>query len=287
MPALTEYFGLISDGLEKFRIPPTPQNDFPERVVQNITDFRPYRNELITVFSTISLYKADLDSINRIHRFFESIIHYMHKPSNMNSWYDTDFDNFRFIIWELFLYCIAALLRHERFQAIAALLEQEYYFHADGTWGEEVMRSFAVFGSHIKAIYAWNQKQPQRWLSPCATLLKDSNHGTNIGFDKLMTADFTLFMRTSIRNPNDRGWFPHTLVYVGRFARAAFEVFARAKSLAYFEDMKAVLGVKDKNELATFVSTMEKDPRGTIPRWEFESFSPRALLGLDKIATSP
>ncbi len=91
-----------------------------------------------------------------------------------------------------------------------------------------------------------------------------------------------------MRDHIDRGeamwrWWPETLVYVDHFSRP-FEVFSRSQSTRYFEGAKVLLGVDSKEELQDTVGAFGP---GDLPRWQFESFSPAHLLGLEQLATRP
>ena len=110
--------------------------------------------------------------------------------------------------------------------------------------------------------------------------------GVGIEFRDLMQADFVLFLRDHLDHPDETWhWWPETLLYVDRHS-AAFEIFARSKSAAYFERVKTLLGMKSKDGLSPLLKAFAEDSR-RIPRWEFESFSPLALLGWNELATKP
>ena len=59
----------------------------------------------------------------QLHRFFERLIPYLGRPEEVMSYSEWDFDNFKFIIEELFLYCIACLIKYECYEAVSYLLE--------------------------------------------------------------------------------------------------------------------------------------------------------------------
>ena len=285
IPALSEYLTLVADGVEKFRITNTAE-PFDNCVMESIEAFRPYRNELIGLFQTIALYQDDMETRRLLHRFFESLIPYLDRSPNVNSWKDTDFDNFKFIVHELFLYCIACFLKHERFAAANALLQQEYYVKLNAEMGRDVMVAFTIFESPINSLQIRNQRLRLGRLSLSADIFKEHCNGTGIEFERLMEADFILFMRSQIDHPADRWWCPNTLVFTSRFARP-FEIFARAKSTAYFDRIKVILGIEGKDALQPLLEAFESNPR-SLPCWDYtSSFNPRALMGFDVIATKP
>ena len=96
-----------------------------------------------------------------------------------------------------------------------------------------------------------------------------------------MQADFVLFLNSALNISDFRSWWPVTLLYVGHSYRP-FEAFARSKSMSYFEKTKKLLGVSTKQELDEKLNKLEKRD---LPRWEYESFDPRVLLGFDTLGT--
>jgi hypothetical protein len=76
----------------------------------------------------------------------------------MGRWNDHDFDNFKFIIHELFLYLIASLIRSENLEGATYFLEQEYFWQGNSDYGRDAMVPFLVFCSHLKSLDARNQR---------------------------------------------------------------------------------------------------------------------------------
>ena len=80
-------------------------------------------------------------------------------------------------------------------------------------------------------------------------------------------------------------WFPETLLYACNRPRR-FEIFERSSSIRYFERVKPLLGITDKETLGRIVSKINGDPRYYLPRWEHKGISLKRLLAYDRIATS-
>ncbi len=281
--ALDEYFSTVVSNLEKFRIT-EKEGEFDDQVIDSIEKFLPYRNELINLFVTLAQYAPEEENIQKVHRFFESLIPYMSKPENVNQWSEWDFDNFKFIVHELFLYAIAIFIKYERFSEIDLLLKQQYYVAGRSDYGKDVMVGYDVFREYLRSLNYRNGRLKLRRLSVHADLLEQRSKHSGIEFRHLMQADFVLFMRAEIMQPNAYcRWFPDTLLYVGRF-HGAFEVFARSSSKSYFEKVKCILGIDKPSDLDELMEAYKTD-RQRLPRWDFESFSPSLLLGYEQLAT--
>jgi hypothetical protein len=226
-------------------------------------------------------FNGDVPTI--IHRFFENIIPYFYAPEQMRSYSDWDFDNFKFIIHELFLYTIAVFLKYEKFNWVKSILEKEFFVSRHHR-GDEMV-SFLEIRNHMRSLEHRNERLSLRRLSLRADLLEQRSHTSGIPFKYLMQADFILWMREQIQSSDYWGWWPETLLYVQRFS-GVFEIFARASSKAYFEKLKGILAINNPEDLDNLLQSY-RDGRRKLPRWEFESFDPSSLLGRETLATKP
>lgn len=283
--ALNEYFEIFVQNLEKFRIK-NYEGEFDEAIMKNIEVFLPYRTEAIQIFSAIARYGPKEELIESLHRFFESLIPYMFRPESVTSWREWDFDNFRFIIHELFLYAIAILVKLERFQQASMLLSQRYYVPGNSDYGRDVMVSFSVFRRYMESLEYRNKRLKLRRLSLRADLLKERCQTTGIDFKYLMQADFVLFIRTELYAEDSfYRWWPEILLYLGHFP-GPFEIFARAESKRYFEKMKCLFDIQSPDDFKQLLEEYQQRKR-KLPSWEFYSFNPALLLNIEKLATRP
>lgn len=283
--ALDEYLSTFVSNLEKFRIT-EKEGEFDDQVIENIEKFIPYRNEAITLFITLAQYAPSEENILKVHRFFEALIPYMSRPENVNSWHKWDFDNFKFIIHELFLYAVAIFTKHERFSEVNLLLTQQYYVAGRTDNGNDLMVGYEVFREYLPSLGYRNERLELNRLSVHADLLEQRSKHSGIEFRYLMQADFILFMRAEILQVKFYSrWFPDTLLYVGRF-HSAFEIFARSSSKSYFEKAKCILGIDKPSDLSELMEAYKTDPQ-RLPRWQFESFNPSLLLGYEQLAIKP
>lgn len=276
--AVEEYFAVFAVELEKMRLDAGAE-PFDAAVVQSVEAFLPFRNEVIEMFQTLALYLDNPESWRLLHRFFERLIPYLDGENH-----GAGPDNFRFVIHELFLYALAIMIKHERFDAAAYLMQNEYFVPGRTDYGRDSMVPFEVFRSHMPSLVERNKRLELRRLSVRADMLKERCSGIDVTFLQVMQADFILFMRDYLDRPEDHWhWWPETLLFSGRHA-SAFEVFARSRSASYFERAKVLLGIGSKDDLVPLLQTFKEDKR-SIPSWEFDSFSPVQLLGFDQLAT--
>lgn len=283
--ALREYFDTFTTNLENFRIIST-ETGFDDRIVENIGLFLPYRNEVVQLFGALAQYGNTNDTLTQLHLFFERLIPYLSRPESVQTWREVDFDNFKFIVHELFLYCIAVLLKHQAFNAVGILLGDGYYLENNPDYGKNNMENYVVFRQYLKSIEHRNARLKLRRLSLHADLLKERSVGSGVGFEQLMQADFVLFIRSSIEALTERGsdqWWPETMVYKVHKERP-FEIFARAESTRYFGSLLGVLGISKKDELVPMFEAFQAG-KLYVPHWEGWAVSPLILMNFDKLAS--
>jgi hypothetical protein len=281
--SLDEYLNSFSRNLEKFRIQHA-EGEFDDQVVSNIEAFLPYRNEFIQLLIMINQYCPSEENVQKIHRFFESLIPYMKKPEHISTYREWDFDNFKFIVHELFLYAIAIFIRFENFQQANYLLEQKYYLPGNSDYGRDVMVGFTVFREYMKSLEHRKSRLGLRRLSLRADLLKERCVGVGIEFRHLLQADFVIFMRGELEAEDAYSrWWPETLLWLGNY-HSTLEIFARSISKKYFDRVKVLLSIDKPSDLKELLQSYKEGNR-KLPRWEFETFIPSTLLGYDNLAT--
>lgn len=281
--AIDEYLSVFSSNLERFRLSGT-DGEQDDRVVKSIEDFTPSRNEFLSILTTLSQYGSAVDYGARLHRFFESLIPYFNRPPDMNQWNECDCDNFKFVIHELFLYALAILMRGEHFDAVVLLLSQPYYVSGNSDQGKNATVTFAVFRDYLASFEVRNRRLASRRLSLRADLLEQRSKATGISFQHVMQADFICFLRADLSHGNSYdNWYPETLVYAVRH-HGPFEVFARSVSKSYLDRVLPLLGVTNLAEVNAQLDKYATD-RKNIPRWDFQSFSPSVLLGIEQLGT--
>lgn len=279
-----EYLEIIAASLDTFRLTTGDKRDtFDEVVIASIEEFNPYRTELIELFVAIAQHMPGEPMAELLHRFFERWLPFFNPPEQVNSYHEWDYDNYRFLAHELFLYAIGAFLKFEKFDAAAHLINTEYYYYDRFRDGAK-MRSFSILHDQLRSFELRNKRLNLRRYSVRADMLKDRNQGTGIAFQYLMAADFVLMLR-SIMDGRYVGWWPDTLLYTDRSA-SSFEMFARAKSARYFERLKSLLGVDNAAAFKAFVEQLVSSG-DRVPRWDFHRVNVIGLSGLENLATSP
>ncbi len=281
--AIEDFFKTLAANLKRLRISPNAE-PFDDEVVKSIESFIPYRNQVIELVLTVARYRDDDETRRALHRFFESMIPYL-SSSGAGSHREWDFDNFKFIAHELFLYVLAILINYERFESTAYLLGTDYYIEGNSDYGSNMIVPFDdAFRHYSEALDHRNQRLGLRRSSLHADLLNERCTGTGITFQQLMQADFVTFMRSNLdKAEHDWPWWPATLLYL---RSGVFEIFGKSRSKTYFNRVKVLLNVNSKEEIEPLLQDFESGKR-RLPRWDWSSLNPRSLMGFDLIATKP
>ncbi|MBN2287566.1 MAG: TIR domain-containing protein [Tissierellales bacterium] len=285
--AIAEYFDTLVNNLEDFRLSKT-KGEFDDAVIENLEKFIPYRNEAIELILAIAQYRDTQETRQQIHRFFENLIPYLYKPESVTSYREWDFDNFKFFIHELFLYAISSFIKYECFDSVAYLLRNHYYIERNSDYGRNVIIAFSLFSNDLISLKHRNSRLKLRRLSLHADLLEQRSKTSGLTFKQLIQTDFILYIRNCldcIREEKYQDWWPETLLYIERHS-GAFEIFARAQSIEYFDTIKEIFGISSKDDLVPLFN-LYKENKLRVPSWQFTSFDPAILLGFEKLATRP
>ncbi|MBE7432987.1 MAG: TIR domain-containing protein [Anaerolineales bacterium] len=288
--ALDEFYDLFAANLENFRIDKV-EGEYDELVLENIKSFLPYRDQVVEVFLTIAQYNSMEGAINQTHSFFEKLIPYLTKREHVTKWNDWDFDNFRIIVHELFLYCIAAFIKKDYVNGARYMLNQRYFFD-DLSRDDNRMRRMTIFSPYIKSLEYRNNRLKLNRLSLHADVIKDRAYGVlGINFADIMQADFIIYVCDLLgrlnQKENDKDfseWWPMTLVYA-EYRSRPFEVFARAQQKEYFDKLKRILGIQNKANIDDLVTAIRAGSIQTVRIRGWGRFDLVSLMNYTSLAT--
>lgn len=286
--AMNDYLDALWLNLEEFRIEKegvdTDSIDIIEVTFNNIEKFTPIRNEFIQVMTNLSIHSYSDSHAHRIHGFFERCLVYFSRKEGTNRYNTLWFDQYKFIIRELFLYAIAIFLKNANFDYAAHLISTEYFVN-DRIRHEVSGSGVTVFEYHLDVFEMKNRSLRRGYLSLRANEISRRCNGTGIELRHLQQADFILFLRADMIEDYSR-WYPDTLVYT-EYNNAALEIFQRCMSKAYFEKVKHLLGVESFEEFENFINQYNKEGGRKGPQWHAFIVSPRIFTGIDKMCKRP
>ncbi|MBB3212455.1 hypothetical protein FHW67_001735 [Herbaspirillum sp. Sphag1AN] len=276
---LEEYLSSVSSAMEEMRIKKEASVEFDDQIVQSIDNFLVTRDDVISVMQAVSRYQPTEDNVKKIHRFFEGLLPYYSPPSNVSSYQSWDFDNFFFIVHELFLYTVAIFIEREQFEQARALIATDFYVGNRGSYGDGPMISSEMIDQNMDSLEHRNQRLILGKKSLRSQLLHDRNKTSGVRYDILAQADLVIYLNSM---QHQGYWWPYTLLYLGH-GRSPLPVFARSSSKKYFEKFKAVIGLPSVEVLRALITELTA-VGGRMHRAGQYGFSIEWLTGINEIA---
>ncbi|MDA3884010.1 MAG: toll/interleukin-1 receptor domain-containing protein [Candidatus Delongbacteria bacterium] len=285
---VTEYLNVFSTNLEKFRIDlEEGDEEYDEKIFSSGDEYFIYKNEFVELVYMIGQYMFDDFIGKRMHDFFQTLTKYLVFPEDYEYKHKCGLDIFKFFIHELFLYCIAALMKHDRYDLIVDLIQDRYYIKKDNN-GLEQLQGFEIFHNHLSSFEYRNERLKLGRKSLHADILMKHSRSDYVTFNELLQTDFILYLVNcvqSLRFGHEQGWFPESLVLMN-FPDRPFDIFSRCESRHYFDTIKKILGVVKKMELEAVLESMDEEEI-YVPEWGDFRIDPYALLNFRDMCTMP
>jgi SEFIR domain len=207
--AVEDYFDTFATNLEVLRVVRSPETEYDDAVVASIDGFKTYRDEAIDVVALIARYRSDLEMYEVIHRWLERLLTHKYPPEAVTSWRNDDFDNFKFMLNEIFLYTTAALLKARRYLQTGWLLGNTYFVpSAISRRDGGRLDIFDEFQDYVHSLDETRKERLKlRRLSIVSDMLRDRATRKDLQFDDLMQAEFVLILYSILHSPH-RVWSP-------------------------------------------------------------------------------
>ncbi len=285
---LKDYLIEFEKSFEDYRIhvEETLSNEFDEEVLQSINNFLHRRDEFIDLIKFLANYKPDEETFQEVFRFLESIAKFRLKPEGFSRWFEVQFDNYRFILYELFLYLISILIQYRKFE-LANIFLSQFYFGLSRSGHEKSLNSYSIFNNIPESLDVHrNNRLELRRVSLTADIIKERAYIPEISFQQIIETDLILFLRSQFFDVEtdtyiDFYWFPVTLVY----ANGVSESFARASSKSFFTQLIKLINVKNKISLSEKINQLkESRDLSRLNRW---GYTLAYYTNLEKLDTLP
>jgi len=262
-PIIREFLGNYFDDLKEYssNTGTTRDNLILGKIIQdNIASYTPLRNEYISFLDKLLKSELEFDIENFI-KFFEKLP-LLKNPLDeaKSSGINNEFDNFKFIIHEIFLYTVAVGLKNEKYQFVEEILYSSYFFQSrydtvkkPKRFPDELYNYVKIFDQYYNQIYS------KKFYSPMADfMIVRIPEGLNK--DNLIDADLLCYYISELDNL--KSWFP--IMYVYRTS-GKFELFDRLISMRHFEKIKCLFNVYSPNELQDKLNNFKaNNNRGSI-----------------------
>ncbi len=241
--ALRDYLDAFADALvnRHFEI---PAGDLPgDGMLQVLEQLLPARDEFADAIFAVSRYRDDVATYDVFGDFFERLLADA-TFSGSSYTHDERKDVIRYLTYELVLYFLAALLKHNRLTQVRAFFQRQYVLPESRT-RPGGLRDFGILGQRPQALLERGEQQRQRFIYLVADLVKQRAHRTDLTLADLAQADFVAFLYSRVNGMNI--WWPHAALRAPDYR--PFPLFLRATSQRVFREVAAVLGVSSVDDL--------------------------------------
>lgn len=209
----------------------------------------------------------------------EELLRLKGKAPELNQYNNAWFEAHDLFAFETYLYCIAALLKTQKYKVLHEIFATHYLISDSDSQRNQPFVSFTKFIAFGRLIENSLSIQGQRYLSPAAELLRRNADRQDLPFRHLMEADLLAFLMSCLGQSGR--WFPQTFYYSSYGYISPF--FTRCAQVKYFEKLLIISGFSDREELK--VTTKKAVTEFEQSRPNFHDDSLESALNIDKWGT--
>lgn len=249
---IKDFLNNFKDNLKEFCIIFKSQDpvEIGKQICENINQYTPLRDDLINFFLILTQENVLFD-IDILIQFLEELPQFFSPLDDRSNWNRYEFDNFRFIVHEIFLYLVAIGLKNKNYKFVEELLYSSYFSKDKFNHDNETKR-FDFFHGHTSIINAYyNATHSNNFLSPMADFII-KRIPRLLSKKELVQADILCY---HIAELNNCRWFPITYVYD---TSGKYELYYRMQSKRHFEKVKILFGVETADELKKKLKNIEE-----------------------------
>lgn len=272
-----DYLKTFSTVLGEFQVTSIEGQELDQIIYDSISEFKYYRDELIETADLALKYTISA-APEKLFKILEEILAFT-EPKQSPSYIPNEYDNYRFIARELFLYFIALCVKNNKFDALDSFLTEKYRYQGNH---DIKLKNFTVFNMDINSIDSTrNNRLELKLISLTSDLIIKRADLDIVSSEELLQADFLLALRSILTEKLSAPWFPRMLLY----KQGGFELFQRAEAPKGFEAVKFLLHVENKSYLENIFSDAEKTYN--LSTWSVGNFGQpiefRRLMNFDKL----
>lgn len=241
----TDFTDIFLEILWDFNLEKSPNDleGFGIKLIQTLKSFKPLREDFIKFVDLLSSIKTEFSS-ELIIEFFENAPLYLKPRENKGSWSNSEFDTFKIIFHELFIYTIAIGLKNKNYAFVSELLNSKFFIKDPYSQRQEP-KNFPFLYKYHENLENYIHKTYNKITGFGHYMI--TNLSDQIDKQGLILAD-TLCYAVSYLNNDDfyNRWFPNTYLYG---ERSSLNFFDKISSKKYFEKIKSIFDVENENEL--------------------------------------
>ena len=191
--------------------------------------------------------------------FLEQLRERKARPSEMSVWQDAWSEAISVVLYEIFLYLIAALLRTKNYESLREIYMAPYLRPSTERYGHDQFDRFDSFCAYSELLQSVLAPEGKRLLSPSAELVHRNANRQDLPFPAIVEADLvTMFVSLTV--PGAR-WPSQTIHYSPFEERYPF--FIKATQHMHFRKLAILTGIED-------VGTLRERVREGLDRAELD-----------------
>lgn len=257
---LSHFTEVFLDKLWEFKLTETPSDikSYGEVLFEGLKSYKPFREDFVKFIELISRNDLEFDSDILI-EFFEKAPSYQRPKEGRGSWNVAEFDIFKIIFHELFLYVIAVCLKEKNYKLLADLLYSKYYINDPYSSNEEPSSFTFLYNYHDNL---------ERYMDSVFNKVTGfgyyiiSNLSEQIKKDDIILADTICYIVNSMNMSDDYyKWFPNTYLYLERRKLVFLDKITSKK---HFNKIKSVFDVSNEKELQDRLKEMKENSKERV-----------------------
>ena len=241
-----DFLEAFQDKLWEFNLANSPIDliAFGEFLIETLKNYKPLREDFISFVDIITTYKTNFSS-ELIIEFFENKPMYLRPRDDKSGWASADFDAFKIIFQELFIYTIAVGVKNKDYDFVSELLHSKY-FVKDPFRSNQEPNSFPflyVYHENLENYIRQTFNKVTGFGHYLITNLSDQINKQTLIFSDTLCYCISYLESNDYYDP----WFPNTHLYAER--NGGFNFFDKLSSKKHFEKVKTIFDVKTETEL--------------------------------------
>ncbi|MDW5554792.1 SIR2 family protein [Methanosarcina sp.] len=280
-PLYLEYLNDIFSRLNKIRPEFSKFEHRDDAIIKQIEDGLSTSYDFIETALLASKYH-NTEVIKTIYEQFGLFLKLYDIPDGFSeSYYETDFDGYKFLVYEMFVSFIAALIKYGRWDSIGYILSEDLFVESRrGSYYVKI----ATISEYVRSLDEFRNKRLKlRRVSVMADYIKDrfdnSDLSKLLSHKNFLEADYFLFMRTVCNESSEYStWIPRSCVYMENTP----SFFEKAESSSFLEKLLIAMGFENNKD--GFVKmTSEKHGKYSDFFGRFPSHDPLGSYNFSKI----
>lgn len=219
-----------------------------ETILNQINKMLPLRNDYITYLEKMCNYYNELD-VEILINFFERIHSYTQPYKGSVSYSDYQFDHYKFIVHELFIYTFSILLNYAQYKTAGEFLRSDFFIIKEVSLNELSHEKYCIFQQGIKSLEYRKKRLELNRISLVADLFVQRAEGKKYN-KTILDADLLLFYLQFIYNEAlNWYWFPSTYIFS---TYRKIDILQRLASKRFFNRVQPLFGISSDQLKAKF-----------------------------------